>query len=724
YLCDSILTPSEYGGLDTWTSGEHVKTKELKTSAANFKIPLEIAQDREKIAKYAELLESCVRNSYRPDEFLERCKNEGLSITAKDLHIGLYEELTKLDKANKNGVWARIIKNAFAPLFIEKVDYIVGNPPWVNWGSLPTDYRNSMKPLWQEYDLFRYGGMKARLGSSRDDISVLMTYVAHDAYLKQGGHLGFVITQTVFKTKGGGEGFRSFTYQKNHKNVYLYVLSVHDMSNLQPFKDATNRTAVFVCEKTTKAFSYPIPYTRWQKVERGVIEQDITLEEVKKRTRQSVFYAIPVDNNNLASPWLTAPKKALVGIQKVIGKSDYVAHAGVYTGGLNGCYWIRILKRLPNGDLFIDNLHDVGKKKVDYIQETIESDLVYPLIRGRDLQRWKAEPSAYLILANRTDKLAGIPEAEMRRTYPKTYAYLKRFEKQLRQRASSSVRQLMEKGAFYSMFAVGPYTLAPWKVMWRYIASEMTSSVVGPNSNGKIYIPDHRLIFIPLNEPKEAYYVSGLLNSAPIRELVDCFVIGTQIAPHILERIAIPKFDSNDNLHLHIANLSERCHDAKARGNEEIVSMLEQEIDRAAAKLWGITDDELGAIQDALKEIERPKLRKKNIIINKKKHVEKQSENRDTISSLLLQDKVSSEELMHLSHKAKYNNLLTPRERKALFDIPRLKSKGYRLSQKQIDYLEEIIRKAIDQGILDAPCNHHECEICNRIKEALKNSKD
>ena len=43
----------------------------------------------------------------------------------------------ELDKANKNGIWARIIKNGFAPLFIGQVDYVAGNPPWVVWDNLP-----------------------------------------------------------------------------------------------------------------------------------------------------------------------------------------------------------------------------------------------------------------------------------------------------------------------------------------------------------------------------------------------------------------------------------------------------------------------------------------------------------------------------------------------------------------------------------------------------------
>src|SRR5437773_617986 len=169
YLCDSIMTPSEYGGLFAGTLG---KAKELKTAAAKFIIPTEIATHRDEVAKYSEQLEFCVRNGYSPEEFVQRCREEGLSVNEEDLHTDLYRELVKLDQANKNGVWARIIKNAFAPIFVGEVDYVAGNPPWINWESLPEDYRKATAPLWQKYDLFRHKGYKAKLGGGKDDISI------------------------------------------------------------------------------------------------------------------------------------------------------------------------------------------------------------------------------------------------------------------------------------------------------------------------------------------------------------------------------------------------------------------------------------------------------------------------------------------------------------------------------------------------------------------------
>ena len=89
------------------------------------------------------------------------------------------------------------------------------------------------------------------------------------------------------------------------------------------------------------------------------------------------------------------------------------------------------------------------------------------------------------------------------------------------------------------------------------------------------------------------------------------YAIETQFSTHILENVNIPKFDPENKLHLKLAELSEQCHIAARNENEEAISELEAEIDEAAAALWGITDTELKAIQNALKEMERPARRQR-----------------------------------------------------------------------------------------------------------------
>jgi len=42
--------------------------------------------------------------------------------------VELYKKLCRLKKEGINGIWARIIKNAFAPLFVGRFDFVAGNP--------------------------------------------------------------------------------------------------------------------------------------------------------------------------------------------------------------------------------------------------------------------------------------------------------------------------------------------------------------------------------------------------------------------------------------------------------------------------------------------------------------------------------------------------------------------------------------------------------------------
>ena len=609
YLCDSIMTPSEYGDVFTGGAGN---ARRLKTSAGDFTIPAEVTDDREHIGRYADTLEACIRDGYSPDEFIERCAAEAIPVTQGTLHRDLYGHLQQLDADNKNGIWARIIKNAFAPLFIGTVDYVAGNPPWVNWEHLPEGYRDGMKPLWDRYGLFTLSGSAGRLGGGKKDISMLFTYSAVDNYLSEGGRLGFVITQSVFKTQGAGDGFRRLRYrQSDTETTWLKPRMVHDLSAMQVFEGATNRTAVFVCEKTPRPFPYPVPYTTWAGASR--MGQNASLSDVLDGSVRRKIEALPVVDTKDSSPWLTAPRRALSGIRKVIGASDYRAYAGCCTW-LNGVYWINVVETLSNGELLIENLYDVGKLEVKHVQAVIEPDLVYPLLRGRDVQRWRAEPSAYIVLTQDPKTRRGIPEAEMKRRWPKTYAYLKQFEGDPKKpergtlRGRSGYRQYFKPSdPFYSMYNVGPYTIRPIRVFWRQFIPriEMTLClpVDDPSLGRKIPLTQHVVTLCPFQSVEEAFFFSACGNSSPAVLLHSVSSTGKSFGqPLILRTVKIPRFDPKDSVHSKLADLSRRCHAAKERNRTEEIPGLEYQIDNAAARIWGITDAELKAIWEALDE--------------------------------------------------------------------------------------------------------------------------
>ena len=120
----------------------------------------------------------------------------------------------------------------------------MGNPPWVNWEYMPEKYRKTSQHLWLDYQLFNAKGRD--LSFSKEDISVLITYLVIDKLLNSNGILAFVIRQGVFKSAQNGVGFRRFRVKDDYD---IKVLRVDDLSNIRAFDNATNSTALVYIRK-------------------------------------------------------------------------------------------------------------------------------------------------------------------------------------------------------------------------------------------------------------------------------------------------------------------------------------------------------------------------------------------------------------------------------------------------------------------------------------------
>lgn len=604
YLCDSILTPQTQQHLQRPIM--HQQDIPVPSTQKEFWIPKELV-DKGQVNMLCRLLEQCVDRDYGIEEFVALGQRElqwENPLTESSL-AELYEKVLQLKADKRNGLWPRIIKNAFAPVFrsVMPFDYVVGNPPWVNWESLATEYRDATKELWQKYGLFSLKGHAARLGGGKKDVAMLMLYAAMDSYLKDGGKLGFVITQTVFKTKGAGDGFRRFRLGDGEA---LGVLKVNDLVELQPFEGASNRTSTVVLEKG-KATDYPVTYILWQKTIPGRITVDAIMEEVEERTIRLELAAKPVNAAERTSPWITARTKTLSALDKVIGKSDYRAHTGVCTW-LNGVYWLRVIETQADGSLLVENLHDVGEIKVRRLPTRVEADLVYPLLRGRNVKRWYGTPSAYILMVQDPQRRTGYDESWLKVQYPLTYTYLKNFEDELRQRSGYKKYFDPQKDPFYSMYDVADYTFASCKVTWSHAKNILKAVALLPVSDqflrNKTVVTDQNAMFIDCETEQDAYYVAALLNSSP-SVLVALSYTALTIVAHTLDNIHVTKYDNQNSLHRSLASLSQQAHRLAAFGenSEKELHQVEEEIDRKAAELWGLTDEELKDIQASLKEI-------------------------------------------------------------------------------------------------------------------------
>ncbi len=475
-------------------------------------------------------------------------------------------------------------------------DYVVGNPPWIAWDNLPVEYRQATKPLWERFGLFSLSGSDARHGGGKKDLSMLMMYASADRYLKDAGRLGFVVTQTVFQTKGAGDGFRRF--RLGDDGAPLKVLRVDDMVAIRPFPGVANWTATIVVEKG-RPTTYPVPYTKWSSAEDPSPDSG---RQRKSFNRQS-YRAQPIDPHRDSSPWIVLPEGITADITRLIGPSDYRAHLGANSGGANGVYWVSLEAKTDDGVL-VRNLSDKGKRDTVAVRQEIEPELVYPLVRWADVARYRAQPAAHILLAQDVNTRQGIDQETMVRQYPKTYAYLKQFRQMLTDRAA--YKRYQNRAAFYSMYNVGTYTVAPLKVVWRRMDRRINAAVLGqvddPHLGTRPVVPQETCALVAVDSAPEAHYLCAVLNSSIVNFLVASHSVcggkgfGT---PSMLDFLNLRRYDPTNPQHAELSECSRQAHRMAAQCfhlHREDISGIQTHINRLAAQLWGLGPSEIEVI--------------------------------------------------------------------------------------------------------------------------------
>lgn len=584
YLCDAMLTVLE----------GYEESKEcyiIPTKAEMFTIPKKIV-DIGKINNVLDIVNDSIRRGIGKNLFEVLLNNslpqlnELLSEKEYQILIDFYEKMEDLNRRKLDGVWANVIKNAFAPVFQKKVDYIVGNPPWIDWQNLPEKYRESIQKYWYEYHVFDHKGQKAQLGSAHDDISVLMTYVIMDNFLKDGGRLAFVINQNLLQASGGGDGFRKFTIKEK---IPISVKSVNDFVDVEPFKSlgVNNKTATIVLQKN-ESNQYPVMYKKWYKCEKGMIDACEAKEEIfAKRIKGQELYASPIDEYN--SPWMIAAQDEKKIFGRMINKEkdlSYRARKGVDTSA-NAIFWIKEKKTINSDLVLVDNSPENSRKKIQFIcNYPMEKNFLYPMLRGRDVRKWKYNVQ-YSIILPYTDDGKAVSKEELLAECPNTFDYFYQdrheFLPILKERATYKkfILRQNEEAPEYSLYNIGKYTFSSYKVIWKAL-DKGVSAVTVSEDNGRIIIPDHNLLMIPLENEAEAYYLTGVLNAEIVSRFVNAYVAWF-ISGHILERMKIPSYCKESRLHNEIADLSKGAHMASDREKE--LQVIEAELNEKVNKL-------------------------------------------------------------------------------------------------------------------------------------------
>ena len=146
----------------------------------------------------------------------------------------------------------------------------------------------------------------------------------------------------------------------------------------------------------------------------------------------------------------------------------------------------------------------------------LEATCLYPMLKSSELTKPHPMPSRYMLV---TQRAVGEATTRIAREAPKTWDYLQAHADRFDGRASSIYRNRPR----FSVFGVGAYSFAPWKVAISGFYKRLAFRCVGPVAD-KPVVFDDTCYFLPCRSAQDARLLLALLNSETAKGFFRSFV--------------------------------------------------------------------------------------------------------------------------------------------------------------------------------------------------------
>ena len=210
YLGDSMQLRYDTG---TLTASESIELETSETlpgwiGSVTFSIPKELARQQGDIDRLISEMATAIdegRDSERVADDYEMSDACRASVKA------VATQMRELHAADRNHVWAYYIRNMIRPAVIaeQKVDRIIGNPPWLTYGQSADIIRTELRTMSE----LRYQVWAGGRHSANQDIATLFYTRCAELYAQVNAVVGMVLPHSALRT-GQHSKWRSGNYRR------------------------------------------------------------------------------------------------------------------------------------------------------------------------------------------------------------------------------------------------------------------------------------------------------------------------------------------------------------------------------------------------------------------------------------------------------------------------------------------------------------------------------
>lgn len=529
-------------------------------------VPESMVKDSNKFSKMMSQIETHIKaldENAIFEEFVSLCNNDDKTTAVLDNLHSLASQLVELEKRQWNGVWARIITNFLSTANLGKFELVVGNPPWVDWKSLPSGYRDKIKALCISRHLF---SGDAHTGGINLNICALITNVVAQNWLSSNGIMALLMPEPLIFQQSY-EGFRNL-YIDGEERLYFSKFVNWNKAG-HPFKPVTQKFLTYYISHETIDYNYGVP-TKFYEKKRGADTDNN--DEIDVEVSFNVYRGLlGTCHSNKNFFTYANSKDDLDKYRLIAGPSQYIGREGIEFYPQELLVFERSDMPSIKGCTALKNMqNDKSKYKVPLRNVLLETSLLHPMIKGKDIVPFHAEISNYIVPFPYEKENPQIPinSARLRKVAPRLAKYYQDNRKVIEaQTGYSDVIIGRSDAEYYALARVGAYSYAKQYVAMRdntaWAAAVVTEVETEWGGKKRPVFQNHAISicedsegnFITLNE---AYYICGILN-APIVAKYMMTSSDSRSFP-IRPRICIPKYDKTNMMHQRIVKLSKMAH--------------------------------------------------------------------------------------------------------------------------------------------------------------------
>lgn len=454
-----------------------------------------------------------------------------------------FATLRQLHAQGRNHIWGYYVRNLIRPLWLSRpenrVDILVGNPPWLRYSKMTAPMQKRYIRLSKERNL-----LSGPSGASARDLSTLFVARAVELYLKDGGRFAYVMPHGTL-TRKPHHSFRSGKWNANSRSTAGLTAAFDQAWELVKIQTGFPMVScVIFGEKVTQGKSAHLPRETENWV--GTFSKPSqTWAQVAGRTTRTAATIVQHDPDDPApvSPYKSKFRQGALILPRMLVCVEEMAIGPLGAGAGRTSVTSRR-----------GNLDKAPWKDLPSITASVGKRFIYDVYLGEHALPYRLTTGLKAVLPIQNNVLLSAQSID---SNPDIDNWWSLAEQRWAANAKAGSVPLAERLNHMGQLEAQMNISAPYRVVYPKSGNRLTAAIV----TDRAAIIDHKLYWAPAETLAEARYLEAVLNSPVLLERVKPLqtlgLLGARDFDKYVFMVPFGAFNPSSDDHMEVVRLAE-----------------------------------------------------------------------------------------------------------------------------------------------------------------------